>query len=92
MNLKEKLLLHLKEEYNCIEIHVRNMTKAINEDDFNQAYDYARAVVEDAFNMEDLMMNYKRMKIVEEAMEAIKEGHWEDALNGLIDSETAPTF
>ena len=66
MNLKEALLLRLKEEYDCMEIHFRNMTKAINEDDFNLAYDYVRAVVENSLTMEDEMMEYKRLKTEEE--------------------------
>lgn len=66
MNPKKELLLRLKEEYDCMEIHFRNMTKAINEDDFNQAYDYVRAIIDNSLTMEDEMMEYKRLKIEEE--------------------------
>lgn len=62
MNPKKELLLHLKEESDCMENDVRNMTKSINEDDFNQAFDYVRAIIEHSLNMEDLMMEYKRTK------------------------------
>ena len=66
MSSKEELLLRLKEESDCMEKDVRNMTEAINEDDFKNAYDWVRAVVEHALNMEDLMMEYKRQKTEEE--------------------------
>ena len=67
MNPKKDLLLRLKEEYDCMEKDVRNMTDAIaEEDNFKKAYDCVSAVLVHALNMEDLMMNYKRLKIKEE--------------------------
>ena len=66
MNLKEELLVHLKKESDCMENDVRNMTKAINEDDFKTAYEYVRAIVDHSLTMEDEMMEYKRLKIKEE--------------------------
>lgn len=66
MTTKKELLIRLKKEYDCMENDVRNMTKAINEDDFKIAYEYIRAIVDHSLTMEDEMMEYKRLKTEEE--------------------------